>query len=210
MAEIASPDCDPRWVFVYLLLTTLIDAVDGPLARRYHVKRYARAIDGRTIDDLLDYLTFAFIPLMLVWRMGWLPEGWGWTVSVAMGASLFGFAHREAKDERGGFFRGFPSYWNIFAFYAGLLFAAAGPWPVAALMAVLAVATVLPIRFIYPNLAPPPWRTWLLGGAAVWSLLMLAMLWPYPDPPPSLTLVSLVYPALYVAASIWLARRRPV
>ena len=30
-------------------------------------------IDGRTIDDIVDYLTFTFIPMLLVWRMGWVP-----------------------------------------------------------------------------------------------------------------------------------------
>ena len=207
MREIASPDCDPTVVFLMLLLNTLIDAVDGPLARRYHVKTRAAAIDGRTIDDLLDYLTFAFIPLTLIWRMNWLPDGFGWTVTLAMGASLFGFAHRDAKDENGGFFRGFPSYWNIFAFYAGILFTSVGVWSVAVSLWMLTVLTVLPVRFIYPNLAPGRWRKPLLGGAIVWSLLMLAMLYDYPSPPVWLTVVSLIYPLVYVVASWRLANR---
>lgn len=205
MREIASPECDPSVVFLLLLLTTFIDAVDGPLARRYHVKTRAAAIDGRTIDDLLDYLTFAFIPLTLIWRMNWLPDGFGWTVTLAMGASLFGFAHRDAKDENGGFFRGFPSYWNIFAFYAGILFSSVGVWSVAVSLWMLTVLTVLPVRFIYPNLAPGRWRKPLLGGALVWALLMLAMLYDYPSPPAWLTVVSLIYPVVYVTASWRLA-----
>ncbi|WP_372897779.1 phosphatidylcholine/phosphatidylserine synthase [Stieleria sp.] len=205
MAEIVSPDCDPRIVFVYLLLTNVIDAIDGPLARRFEVKTRAPAFDGRTIDDLLDYLTFAFIPLMLIWRMDWLPQGWGWTVTLAMGSSLLGFSHRHAKDEDGGFFRGFPSYWNIFAFYAGILFVWGGGWAVAFLMWTLSVMTLSPLRFIYPNLAPRRLRRILLGGAAGWVAVMLLMLYPYPHPPGWLTLVSLVYPLFYVAASWQLA-----
>lgn len=206
MREIASPHCNPTIVFALLLLATFIDAIDGPLARRYHVKVRAAAIDGRTIDDLLDYLTFAFIPLMLVWRMHWLPESLGWTATLAMGASLFGFAHRDAKDESGGFFRGFPSYWNIFAFYAGILFTSVGPWPTVTLMWILTLLTILPVKFIYPNLAPGPWRKPLLGGALIWSLLMVAMLYDYPSPPVWLTVVSLIYPIIYTVASWWLAK----
>ncbi|TWT95086.1 CDP-alcohol phosphatidyltransferase family protein [Neorhodopirellula pilleata] len=209
MREIASPDCDPRVVFGLLLLTTFIDAIDGPLARRYHVKTRAAAIDGRTIDDLLDYLTFAFIPLMLVWQMQWLPEGTGWTVTIAMGASLFGFAHRDAKDEDAGFFRGFPSYWNVFAFYAGILFSTVGPWAIVILLWTLTLLTILPVRFIYPNLAPGSWRKPLLGGALVWSLLMLAMLFDYPSPSDWLTNLSLVYPVIYTLASFWMQLKRP-
>lgn len=203
MAEIVQPDCDPRWVFGWLLVTVAIDATDGPLARAWHVHRTAPQIDGRTIDDLLDYLTFAFIPLLLVARMGWLPEGTGWTVSLAMGASLLGFSHRSAKQESAGFFRGFPSYWNIYAFYAGLL-AAWTPWLAAALMWILALATVAPLRMVYPNLAPRPWKLPILAGAAVWTLLMVAMLPSYPQNSPIWILLSLVYPLFYAVVSCWL------
>ena len=208
MHEITQSRCDPRIVFLYLLAATLIDAIDGPLARRYHVKSNASAIDGRTIDDLLDYLTFAFIPLMLIWRMGWMPEGAGWTVVLAMGASLFGFAHCQAKDESAGFFRGFPSYWNIFAFYAGIASTQVSPWLTAISLWILTLLTVSPVRVLYPNLTPPPWKAWILGGAVVWSLCMILMLYFYPAPDPAITWISLVYPAFYSIASLYLARRQ--
>lgn len=202
MFEISSLDCDPQWVFGCLLAATFIDAIDGPLARRFHVKTRAAAIDGRTIDDLLDYLTFAFIPLMLIWRMEWLPIGTEWTVIFAMGASLFGFAHQQAKDESRGMFRGFPSYWNIFAFYAGIIYAQAGPWWVAGWMWGLTLLTVLPVWFIYPNLAPPRVRPWLLTGAFAWAVILVFMFYGYPDVPVWLTVISLIYPACYTVASM--------
>lgn len=208
MAEIVSDDCDPRWVFAYLFLATLIDAVDGPLARRWHVKTVAPAISGRTVDDLLDYLTFAFIPLMLVWRMQWLPMDFGWTVVLAMGASLLGFAHSGAKREEEGFFRGFPSYWNIFAFYAGLITPMFNAWVTLALLLLLTVATVSPIWLLYPNLTPYPYRPWVLGGAAVWAMILLIMIPFYPRLPVWVTLISLVYPLGYTLLSFWLSWRK--
>ena len=207
MHEVVQIDTDPRLVFLYLILCTFIDAADGPLARRYHVKAHAAAIDGRTIDDVLDYLTFAFIPLMLVWRMEWMPVGLGWTVAVAMGASLFGFAHREAKDEAEGFLRGFPSYWNVFAFYAGFASTLVSPWVTAVSLWGLAVLTVSPIQLIYPNLAPPPWRGWLLGGAMIWGGFLVFLLWDYPHGHFTWWMVSLIYPFLYTLASLRLAQR---
>lgn len=209
MAEIVSVDCDPRWVFFYLLIATFIDAVDGPLARRWRVKTVAPSISGRTVDDLLDYLTFAFIPLMLIWRMQWLPSGFGWMVALAMGASLLGFAHTGAKREEEGFFRGFPSYWNIFAFYAGLSTFLLNEWVTLILLLLLTVATVSPIWLLYPNLTPYPFRPWVLGGAAVWAVILLIMIPFYPRPPLWLTLVSLIYPLGYTLLSFWLGRRRP-
>ena len=108
-AEIFSPRPDPRIVFALFAAATLVDASDGFLARRWEVKRTAPEIDGRAIDDIVDYITFTFLPLLLVWRMGWVPEPVLLWIAPALIASLFGFANTGAKDEGGGFFRGFPS-----------------------------------------------------------------------------------------------------
>jgi phosphatidylcholine synthase len=203
-AEICARWPDPRRVFVLLVAAVLVDATDGPLARRWQVKRTAPAINGRTIDDIVDYLTFTFLPLLLVWRMGWAPEpGWLW-LAPALLASLFGFANEGAKDEAGGFFRGFPSYWNIAAFYAAFL----PPWGNAAMFVILAVLTVAPVWFIYPNLAPRPWKAPLLAGAALWLVLLLVALARYPDDVPAwMVWLSLVYPFVYTLASAYLKRR---
>ena len=209
--ELMHPDRppDPRWVFVWFVAATLVDATDGPLARAWHVKRWAPAVDGRVIDDLVDYLTFVFLPLMLVWRMAWLPHGIAWTVVIAMGASLLGFAHRGAKDERAGFFRGFPSYWNVYAFYAGVASTLWSPWPSAVALWGLTVLTVAPIRMVYPNRAPRPWRTPVLLGAGAWLALLCAMLPGYPEADAWLVALSLVYPLAYVALSGYLWARGP-
>ncbi len=66
------------------------------------------SIDGRTIDDIVDYLTYTFVPLLLMWRMGWLPQPAVLWIAPALVASLFGFANTAAKDETAGFFLAFP------------------------------------------------------------------------------------------------------
>ncbi|MBA3258303.1 MAG: phosphatidylcholine synthase [Gemmatimonadales bacterium] len=206
--EICSATPDPRLVFVLLAAAVLVDATDGPLARRWEVKRWLPAIDGRTIDDIVDYLTFTFVPLLLVWRMGWLPEPAAAWVAPALLASLFGFANASAKDEAGGFFLGFPSYWNVVAFYAGYVHRLYGPSVNAAAFLLLALLTVLPVRFLYPNLAPRPWRTPLIVGALLWLVAMLWMLVDYPRGPAWIAWLSLLYPAFYVGLSFRLAARR--
>ena len=207
-AEICGATPDPRWVFLLLTGAVLVDATDGPLARRWEVKRWVPSIDGRTIDDIVDYLTFTFLPLLLMWRMEWLPQPAAVWVLPALMASLFGFANSEAKDEGGGFFLGFPSYWNVVAFYAGLWHHLYGPWVNAAVVLALAVLTVLPVRFLYPNLAPPPWRVPLLVGASGWVAVLLLMLRNYPRAPVWLVWLSLAYPAFYPALSMRLDPNR--
>jgi phosphatidylcholine synthase len=207
-AELCSTEPDPRVVFALLALAVMVDATDGPLARRWEVKRALPAIDGRTIDDIVDYLTYTFVPLLLVWRMEWVPEPAAVWIAPALIASLFGFANTGIKDEKGGFFLGFPSYWNVVAFYAGPMSQHYGPAVNAAILLSLAAATLLPIRFIYPNLAPPPWRTPVILGALVWLGAMLAMLPGYPRVPQWALWLSLLYPAFYVGLSFRLASGR--
>jgi phosphatidylcholine synthase len=198
--EICVPDPDPRRVFLWLFIAVLVDATDGPLARRFEVKKVIPNIDGRKIDDIVDYLTFTFLPLLLVVRMGWVPEPGIAYVGPALMASVLGFANTGAKDEAGGFFLGFPSYWNIAAFYAGIAAHAFGPNAIAFL--VLAILTVAPVGFIYPNLAPRRWKMAILAGALVWAVLVVAMMPRYPDPPVWMTVLSLVYPVFYVGVSL--------
>ncbi len=204
IAELFEAAPDPRWVFVWLAIAVLIDAVDGPLARLWDVKTRAPRIGGHTIDDLVDYLNFTFIPLLMVWRMGWVPPPAGLWVVVAMGASLFGFANIAAKQEADGFFLGFPSYWNIVAFYVGLWaeqYPPYGAYVSAAAIVILAGLTVAPVRFIYPNQAPSPWQGLVIGGAVGWLGLLLALLPSYPAVSPALMFVSLIYPVFYLGLS---------
>ena len=199
--EICAPAPDPRHCFILLLAAVFVDATDGFLARRWHVKTWAAAIDGRTIDDIVDYLTFTFLPLLLMWRMGWLPQPAAVYAVPALIASLFGFANRDAKNEAAGFFLGFPSYWNVVAFYAGL-FGGRDAAPITGLIILaLALLTVLPVRFLYPNLTPPPWRLPVLVGALLWSIALIVLLANYPDGPRWLALLSLSYPAFYTILS---------
>jgi phosphatidylcholine synthase len=207
VALLCAPRPEPRLVFALLAAPVLIDAVDGPLARRWDVKRWAPRIQGRTMDDIVDYLTFTFVPLVLAVRMEWLPAPAAAYAVVACMASLFGFANAGAKQEGEGFFLGFPSYWNVFVFYAGLWAERHGTALVGAACLALAALTVLPVRFIYPNLAPRPWRVPLLAGAALWLVLLAALLPGYPRPPAALVWASLVYPAFYVALSLALDAR---
>ena len=211
MKEVASAVPDPRWVFGWLAIAVLIDAADGPLARRWNVKLYAGRIYGGLIDNIVDYLTFTFIPLMLVWRMDWLPGLDGLWVVLAMMASLFGFSNTTAKQTEAGFFLGFPSYWNVVAYYTGLLttlYGAMGRGMALGFVLLFSALTVLPVRFIYPNQAPAPWQTPIIGGALLWLGLLLLMLPTFPMLPawagPWLFWLSLAYPAFYFGLSAWL------
>ena len=205
-------DQDYGQAFLWMLLAVAIDMTDGFLARHFRVKQVLPQIDGRKLDDLVDYLNYTFLPVWMIWRADWLPEPkWLWC-GIILVTSLFGFANSGAKEESRGFFLGFPSYWNIVAFYLAICFSHFGPGVVLGLVLALSLLTVLPVRFVYPN-RPPCWRVFFLGGALAWMALVLYMLLRFDtlkdDPWHWLTLVSLVYPLLYVLSSAYLDRTIP-
>jgi phosphatidylcholine synthase len=200
-----------RRSFVWMILAVLIDATDGTFARKLRVKEVVPHIDGRKLDDIVDYLNYTFLPLLMVGSAGWLPQpSWFW-VTIPLVASVFAFVHTGAKEESNGFFRGFPSYWNVFAFYTAVWLAELGQGVVLAFALALSGLSVLPIRFVYPNRAPR-WRGLFIGGGVVWLLIIAAILWYYPKTsiPNGLLWLSAVYPAFYVVASVYLDwRLRP-
>ena len=204
--ELCTSAPDPRVVLALLLAAVFVDATDGPLARRWDVKTWAGQIDGRTIDDIVDYLTFTFIPLLLVWRMKWVPEPTAIWIAPALILSLLGFANISAKNESRGYFLGFPSYWNIYAYYAGILATFSGAWLNGIVLLILAALTVFPVKFLYPNLTPVPWRLPVLVGAGLWTVLLAAMLPSYPSVNPWLAMFSLIYPVFYTGLSYRLLR----
>ncbi len=206
-----------RWAFALMLCACLIDATDGSLARRLRVKEVLPNFDGAKLDDLIDFLTFTSLPLLLVWRAGLLPAGAEWVLVVALVASGYGFCQVPAKTTDG-YFIGFPSYWNIVAFY---LYVLQFPgWIAAAIVLALALLTFVPSYYLYPSRGATLGRlTNFLGG--VWVVLLAWILWDLPSQlvadgvvansvvansagasrDHSLALLSLFYPAYYMAVS---------
>jgi phosphatidylcholine synthase len=96
---------------LWLVLATLfIDGTDGMLARRFRVKETIPWFDGALLDNIVDYLTYVFAPIVLLWTTGHLPEGAaGWILAaLPLLASCYQFCRVDAKTTDH-FFLGFPS-----------------------------------------------------------------------------------------------------
>ena len=186
-----------RLAFLLMMVATAIDATDGWLARRAHVKDVLPGFDGRALDDLIDFHTYTSLPLLLLWRTGVLPDGWAWLLLLPLLASAYGFSQIDAKTDDG-FFLGFPSYWNITAFYLFVLRPPAAV--VAATLVTFAVLTFVRTPYIYATRGGPFART-LNVGSAVWFVLLGLILFGPPAYSSMLAMVSLVYPAMYLGLS---------
>ncbi len=204
LAARAIVEYDYRAAFFWLWLQVAVDATDGVLARAARVSVRLPWFNGAKLDDIVDYLTYVFVPALFVWRSLLVPDAWTIPVASAMLlASAYGFNRDDAKTADH-FFTGFPSYWNVVIFY--LLVAG---WPSVANAAVLLVLVVLvfvPLKYVYPSRTPILVRpTNALG--VVWAILMLVMLWQYPAVSRSVFLASLVFPVYYVGLSLFLQFR---
>lgn len=194
-----------REAFLFLVAATVVDATDGFFARRAGIPGSTPNFDGARLDDIVDYLTFVFVPMLILYLAGDLPEGWGfWVVAAVLLASGYGFASLDAKTSDY-FFTGFPSYWNIIALY---LHAANTPQLFnAVLLLALVVMVFVRIGYIYPSRTPVlQTLTNVLG--VIWALMMLAVVWLLPSVPPLLLILSLFFPVYYSVLSFWLHSRR--
>ncbi|TCP43997.1 CDP-alcohol phosphatidyltransferase family protein [Rhodovulum marinum] len=182
-------------MFLWLVVAFAVDGLDGPLARRFDVRSNAPRIDGVLMDLIVDYLTYVFIPSFALFQSGLLPGWTGWiAIIIITFASVIYFADTRMKTDDGSF-RGFPACWNMVVL---VLFALTpGTVVILAVVAVLAVAMFLPLKFIHPvrtargralslpvalvwtgvagwaawhDFATRPWEVWILAGTSVYLL----------------------------------------
>lgn len=199
-------DADYRTAFFWLALQVFVDATDGALARRARVSERLPWFNGAKLDDIIDYLTYVFVPAVIVWRAALVPGPSMLVVVIAvLLSSAYGFNTASAKTSDH-FFTGFPSYWNIVVFY--LLVAGFSRATNAAILLACAVLVFVPIRYVYPS-RTPACRPLTMVLGVVWSVLLLVMLWNYPDVSRAMFWASLAYPVYYFALSMYLHLRGP-
>src|SRR5262245_54170379 len=85
-----------RLAFALMIIATLIDATDGTLARAIRIKEVLPGFDGRRLDDLIDFLTYTFLPLFLLWKAD-IPSDWTGILLVPLIASAYGFCQVATK-----------------------------------------------------------------------------------------------------------------
>ncbi len=167
LATLAASQGAWRAAFTWLGIALIVDALDGPIARKYDVGARLPRWDGSALDFVIDYTTYVFVPAII------LASGCGlgtFTGILAAGAvvvtgALY-FADTRMKEPDNSF-RGFPAAWNLAVF---VIFAVQPPPAITlAATALLAVVTFLPINFVHP-VRVTRWRTLTLCVMVLWLL----------------------------------------
>lgn len=189
------------------LLALIIDSTDGSLARRFRVSEAIPWFDGARLDDIVDYLTYVFAPVLLLWSGNYLPDGIAGMVLAAFPllASSYQFCRVDAKTDDH-FFLGFPSYWNVVAFYVIVFNLPTAV--VATMLVVFSLLVFVPVRYVYPS-RTVAWRPLTLALTGTWLIVYALILLQMPTPSAILANFSLVYLVYYVGLSLYLMMRTP-
>ena len=105
LAMLAAVEAKWSLMFLWLVVAFAVDGIDGPLARKYDVKKNAAEFDGVLLDLIIDYLTYVFIPAFALFKSG-LMAGWtGWfaIIVITFASALYRLAEpferlRDASD----------------------------------------------------------------------------------------------------------------
>lgn len=159
---------EERWglMFLWLVVALIVDGVDGPLARRYHVKTQWPTYDGVLLDLIIDYLTYVFIPAYALFKSGLLPDWTGWcAIIVITYGSVIYFADTRMKTKDYSF-AGFPACWNMVV----LVLFGLKPnfWVMLAVVVLLAAAMFTNLKFIHP-IRTARWHRLSLAVALAWT-----------------------------------------
>ncbi len=165
-----------KWslMFLWLVVALLVDGVDGPLARRYDVKRNWPTYDGVQLDLIIDYLTYVFIPAYALFKSGLLTGWTGWLVIIVIvygSAIYFVDTRMKTKDYS---FAGFPACWNMVVL---VLFAISpGEWTILGIVLALTAAMFTNLKFIHP-VRTARWRMISLPVASAWVFFAAWAAW---------------------------------
>lgn len=149
LATLSMMDGDVKWMWLWLGVAMIIDAVDGTFARRARVKEVLPWFDGGIVDIAVDYLTWTFLPAVFMYLylpLGPKPLAMAMMVLVVV-SSMFCYANENWKSTDY-YFVGFPAAWNIVAVILYIL--QTGATANVLITVVLAVLTLVPTYYTHP------------------------------------------------------------
>ena len=186
-------------MFFCLGLALIVDGIDGPLARTFKVNEVLPRWSGETLDLVVDFTTYVFVPAFAIAASGYLPQQLAIPagIVVVITGALY-FADREMKTDDN-YFRGFPGVWNLAAFYLFLLEPPA--WAAVAGVLALAVLTFAPIRFVHP-LRVRQLRLLNIALLAFWAALALLAVIQNLKPGPIVTIALSAIAAYFLIAGL--------
>lgn len=185
--------------FVWMALSVFVDAFDGLLARRARVKEFVPGFDGALLDNMVDFLNYVVVPAIFIYAYGLLPERLALLgVCLVMLSSSYQFCQSDAKTDDH-YFKGFPSYWNILAFY--LFVFNLSPMANFIITIILVILVFVPIKYVYPT-RTVRFQKLTMPLSVIWGLTCVVILFQHPNHSTNLLWLSLAFPVYYIIISL--------
>lgn len=150
LSIIAISDHEFKMAMVWLLAAFVIDGIDGTFARMCNVKEVLPNFDGKAVDYVIDFSTYALIPAYFFYEGNIFPEGWemiGVSMILLVSAMYYGRLGMVTEDLH---FVGFPVLWNFVIFYLYFVYSL-NPWMNLVIVTFLSILHFVPIKFLYPS-----------------------------------------------------------
>ncbi len=188
MAILAINIKDWRAAMAWLFIALIIDGVDGSFARKFKISEVLPYINGKTMDYIVDFATYAIIPAYFFYTAELVYPAWNLPLAfliLLVSVIYYGIEGMVSNDY---YFVGFPVMWNIVVFFLIFVFNlnALGN---AAIIIIFSIMHFLPIKFAYPSRATRL-KTLTLIFTAIILLIMPVIVWLYPNVPTSLKWIA--------------------
>lgn len=203
MGLLAVADGDYRAAMGWLMLSLLIDGIDGTFARLFRVREVLPTVDGKTIDYVIDFFTYCILPAYFFYEAVPVPEGTrllGPFLMLLSGALYYGREGMVSAD--GAHFVGFPVLWNLVVYMQVFVLMSWPGWLQLVMVAVFAVLHFVPLLVAYPSRGARFFPL-TLAMIVLFIISVAVNVWYYPDPPAAGKWASGVATLYFAVLAIW-------
>ncbi len=201
MAILAINDLAWRGAMLWLVVALVIDGIDGTFARIFRVQEVLPDMNGKTMDYIIDFATYAIIPAYFFHQAGLVEEAYNLpcTILILLVSALY--YSKEGMVSEDYYFIGFPVMWNVVVFYLFFVFDLPS---IANILAIVffAILHFVPIKFVYPSRGKH-FRRLTISVTTILILDFAVILWYHPEKYFWLSLIAIVAAIYYGVLAIY-------
>ncbi len=167
-----------RLSYIWLFVCLLIDGIDGTLARKFKVTDVLPNMHGKSIDYVVDFVTYMVVPAFFFYKAEMATEQFmiPTLVIIILSSALYYGKNDMVEDDQ--YFIGFPVLWNVVVYFLFFVFQNNQILNMVS-VAIFGVLHFIPLRFAYPSRARKYFKLHMV--IAVLGMTAAAVvIWSYP------------------------------
>ncbi len=201
----------------WLIIAFVVDGVDGTLARRFKAKEVLPFMEGKNIDFVIDFATYAIIPAYFMYEAFWVVDGEKYyvlpeaewirfscvAILLLVSAVYYGKEPMVSEDM---YFIGFPVMWNAVIYFLYFILKLE-PWVNFLLIILFSILHFVPLKWAYPSQNKHHQKLNLLFGA-IFLISNAGVLYYFPNEPLWLRIISGLYLPYILWHTVWISFKK--